>query len=142
MFHIKVRKNYTRNTKDKALKKINGDHLEQFDLAHTYSQEPMKAQPGSRCYVDYTKPEWPTDPCVFRRLYRKSCDSWKWFLEGLKEDLRITNQKQYVFISDKQKGLKKVMGEFLPNVAKRKCAQHIYMNIKKKSRGGHFLRDK
>ncbi|GAA0168750.1 hypothetical protein LIER_23397 [Lithospermum erythrorhizon] len=28
MFHIKVSKNCARNTKEKALKKINGDHLE------------------------------------------------------------------------------------------------------------------
>ncbi|GAA0151968.1 hypothetical protein LIER_43159 [Lithospermum erythrorhizon] len=143
MFHIKVSKNCARNTKEKALKKINGDHLKQFNLAHTYCQDLMKAQPGSRCYVDYTKPDRPTDPCVLRRLYvylkplvdgfhdgfveKESYDSWKWFLEGLNEDLRITNQKDYVFISDKQKGLEKVMRELLPNVSKRNCAQHIYI---------------
>ncbi|GAA0159746.1 hypothetical protein LIER_38921 [Lithospermum erythrorhizon] len=123
MFHIKVSKNYARNTKEKALKKVNRDHLEQFNLAHTYCQELMKAQPGSR-YVDCTELERPIDPCVFRRLNngywsiawavmeKESYDSWKWFLEGMKEDLRITNQKEY--------GLEKVIGELLPNVAKRK----------------------
>ncbi|GAA0165624.1 hypothetical protein LIER_43725 [Lithospermum erythrorhizon] len=189
-FHIKISKNYARNTKEKALRKINGDHLEQFNLAHTYSKELMKVQPRSRCYVDYTKPERPIDPCVFRRLYvclkplvdgfhdgcskvigldgcytkvlykqqlltavgldssngywpiaqvvveKESYDSWKWVLEGLKEDLRIIHQKEYVFIFDKQKGLEKVMGKFVPNVSKRNYAQHIYMNMKKENRGG------
>ncbi|GAA0185449.1 hypothetical protein LIER_32737 [Lithospermum erythrorhizon] len=61
-------------------------------------------------------------------------------LDGLKKNLRITNQKDYVFISDKQKGLKKVMGELLSNVTKRNYAQYIYMNMKKENRRGAVLK--
>ncbi|GAA0185450.1 hypothetical protein LIER_32738 [Lithospermum erythrorhizon] len=36
MFHVKVSNKCARNTKEKALKNINEDHLEQFNLVHTY----------------------------------------------------------------------------------------------------------
>ncbi|GAA0167169.1 hypothetical protein LIER_22161 [Lithospermum erythrorhizon] len=47
MFRVKVSTSSARKTKEKALAKINGDHLEQFNLATTYCKELMKAQPGS-----------------------------------------------------------------------------------------------
>ncbi|GAA0163444.1 hypothetical protein LIER_39600 [Lithospermum erythrorhizon] len=55
IFHIKISPNWTRRTKEKALKKINGDHLEQFNLVVTYCTKLMKAQPGSSCYLDCWK---------------------------------------------------------------------------------------
>ncbi|GAA0171843.1 hypothetical protein LIER_41236 [Lithospermum erythrorhizon] len=31
-------------------------------------------------------------------------ETWKWFVQALKEDLAIVNEEQYVIMSDKQKG--------------------------------------
>ncbi|GAA0186086.1 hypothetical protein LIER_33374 [Lithospermum erythrorhizon] len=69
MFKIKISKYYARRTKEKALKKINGDDLEQFNLVHTYCKELMNTHPGSSCYVNYVEATLPTEPCIFRRLY-------------------------------------------------------------------------
>ncbi|GAA0171741.1 hypothetical protein LIER_25706 [Lithospermum erythrorhizon] len=69
MFKIKISRNSTRNTKEKALRKINGDDIEQFNLCHTYCQELIKAHPGSTFFVKSVEPNKPTDPCIFQRLY-------------------------------------------------------------------------
>ncbi|GAA0165983.1 hypothetical protein LIER_21248 [Lithospermum erythrorhizon] len=69
MFKIKLSRNSARNTKEKALKKINGDDIEQFNLCHTYCQELIKAHPGSTCFVEFVESNKPTDPCIFQMLY-------------------------------------------------------------------------
>ncbi|GAA0152104.1 hypothetical protein LIER_37424 [Lithospermum erythrorhizon] len=196
MFKIKISKHCARRTKEKALKKINGDDLEQFNLVHTYCKELMNTHPGSSCYVNYVEPTLPTEPCIFRRLYiclkpfvegfydgcrkvidldgchskglykqqiltaigldsnngwwpltwavveKENVETWKCFLEGVMQDIGIANQKEWVVISDKQKGLEQVIHDLLPEVAKRNCVQHIYQNFKKDHRGGKYLRDR
>ncbi|GAA0158130.1 hypothetical protein LIER_15235 [Lithospermum erythrorhizon] len=69
LFKLTIGKNCARRLKEKALKKINGDDVEQSNLAITYCKELMKTHPGSTCYVNYVDPSIHTEPCVFRRLY-------------------------------------------------------------------------
>ncbi|KAG9149769.1 hypothetical protein Leryth_021856, partial [Lithospermum erythrorhizon] len=59
MFHIKIGNNCARKTREKAFKKINGDHVEQYKLADTYCKELVKAHPGSSCYIDFDPPPHP-----------------------------------------------------------------------------------
>ncbi|GAA0183875.1 hypothetical protein LIER_31213 [Lithospermum erythrorhizon] len=61
IFKIKISRNSGRNIKEKVLRKINGDDIEQFNLCHTYCQELIKAHPGSTCFVESVEPNKPTD---------------------------------------------------------------------------------
>ncbi|XP_042030026.1 uncharacterized protein LOC121776956 [Salvia splendens] len=57
---------------------------------------------------------------------------WKWFVEYLSGDLNLhANGPRYVFISDQQKGLAKLIAEEFPQSEHRFCVQHIYNNFKK-----------
>ncbi|KAK9188109.1 hypothetical protein WN944_019508 [Citrus x changshan-huyou] len=58
-------------------------------------------------------------------------DSWKWFLELLKEHLGIVNEMALTIMSDRQKGLIQAIDEVLPGCTIRHCARHIYANFKK-----------
>ncbi|GAA0176503.1 hypothetical protein LIER_29482 [Lithospermum erythrorhizon] len=138
MFHIKISANCARRTKEKALKKINEDYLEQFNLtATTYCVELMKAQHGSSYYVSYTKPQVLGDPTVFRRLYVCLKTLVEEFYVGcLIDELKIRNYEKYLIISDKQKGLEQVIHDLLFGFARTNCVQHIYMNLKKTHGGG------
>ncbi|GAA0186465.1 hypothetical protein LIER_33753 [Lithospermum erythrorhizon] len=146
LFKLTSGKNLGRRIKEKALKKINGDDVEQFNLTITYCKELMKTHPGSTCYGNYVDLSIPTEPCVFRRLYiclkplvegfhadcRKvigldGCHSKGLYKQqiltvvGLDNNNGIVNQEEYVVISDKQKGLKQVINKLLPNVVKTNC---------------------
>ncbi|KAH9770952.1 SWIM-type domain-containing protein [Citrus sinensis] len=58
-------------------------------------------------------------------------DSWKWFLELLKEHLGIVNEMALTIMSDRQKGLIQAIDEVLPGCTIRHCARHIYANFRK-----------
>ncbi|GAA0186090.1 hypothetical protein LIER_33378 [Lithospermum erythrorhizon] len=128
MFKIKISKHCARRTKEKALKKINGDDLEQFYLVHTYCKELMNTHPGR---LDSNNGWWPLAWVV---VEKENAETWKWFLEGVMQDIGIVNQKEWVVISDKQNGLEQVIHDLLPEVTKRNCVQHIYQNFKKEHR--------
>ncbi|GAA0139172.1 hypothetical protein LIER_00775 [Lithospermum erythrorhizon] len=68
-------------------------------------------------------------------------ETWRWFIEGLIDDLKIRNQEKYIIISDKQKGLEQVVHDLFPGAARRNCVQDIYMNLKKTHGRGDYLRD-
>ncbi|KAG9154452.1 hypothetical protein Leryth_025513, partial [Lithospermum erythrorhizon] len=54
IFHIKISPNWTRRTKEKALKKINGDHLNSFNSPPPITEVSSKAQHEVHAYVDFT----------------------------------------------------------------------------------------
>ncbi|KAF2299779.1 hypothetical protein GH714_003321 [Hevea brasiliensis] len=65
----------------------------------------------------------PND-CIFPLAYaviRIECgESWKWFLEMLKNDLQMHNSFSWTFISDRQKGLIGAVSELFPNAEHRR----------------------
>lgn len=67
--------------------------------------------------------------------------SWVWFLEYLVKDLEITNQPEYTFISDKQKGLINAFELVVPNSHQRLCVRHLLSNFKLQFKG-KALKDK
>ncbi|XP_042056161.1 uncharacterized protein LOC121800716 [Salvia splendens] len=78
-------------------------------------------------------------PIAWAVTEAKSYVQWKWFLEYLSEDLDLhANGPRYVFMSDQQKGLAKVILEDFPQSEHRFCVQHIYNNFKKRFVGENF----
>ncbi|XP_074342933.1 uncharacterized protein LOC141680667 [Apium graveolens] len=62
----------------------------------------------------------------------ESYSSWSLFLLLLIDDLDLRSGNGYTLISDQQKGLDKVVREFLPQVEHRFCARHLSSNLIKK----------
>lgn len=56
-------------------------------------------------------------------------NSWKWFMNTLKQDLNITNPAAYTIMSDKQKGLILAVEEEFPKSEHRFCVRHLYQNF-------------
>ncbi|XP_047942776.1 uncharacterized protein LOC125189552 [Salvia hispanica] len=75
-------------------------------------------------------------PIAWAVTETESYVQWKWFVEYLSDVLELhANDPRYVFMSDQQKGLAKVIVEEFPQSEHRFCVQHIYNNFKKRSSG-------
>ncbi|KAL3529642.1 hypothetical protein ACH5RR_008964 [Cinchona calisaya] len=57
-------------------------------------------------------------------------DSWSWFLDVLTGEIGAPEDKGWVFISDRQKGLVETFETKFPNVEHRFCMRHLYANFK------------
>ncbi|KAL2245754.1 UNVERIFIED_CONTAM: hypothetical protein Sindi_2843600 [Sesamum indicum] len=69
-------------------------------------------------------------PIAYAVVNTESRETWEWFLILLKTDLAIENQSEYVFMSDKQKGLIQAFQEVLPAAPHRFCVRHMHSNFK------------
>ncbi|KAK5771744.1 hypothetical protein PVK06_047986 [Gossypium arboreum] len=69
-------------------------------------------------------------PVAFAVVESENKQSWFWFLELLQRDLEIDNSYNICFMSNKQKGLIKVISLLFPNAKARNCARHLYNNFK------------
>lgn len=58
--------------------------------------------------------------------------SWEWFLELLFEDIGSVDDKGWVFISDRQKGLLLMFSERWPQAEHRFCVRHMWANFRDK----------
>ncbi|KAK9073429.1 hypothetical protein SSX86_007753 [Deinandra increscens subsp. villosa] len=65
----------------------------------------------------------------------ETTNSWTWFLECLGEDLDLTTNSNFTFISDRQKGLIPAVAKVFPCAEHRFCLRHIHENMKAKWRG-------
>lgn len=61
--------------------------------------------------------------------------TWKWFLNTLKEDLGIENTGAWTIMSDRQKGLIKAVNALFPQAEHRFCVRHLFQNFNKKFKG-------
>ncbi|KAL8104723.1 hypothetical protein AgCh_028794 [Apium graveolens] len=59
----------------------------------------------------------------------ENTDAWTWFLEYFCQDIKITNDKESTFISDRQKGLINALDSVVPNVEHRFCVMHLFQNM-------------
>ncbi|KAI8566916.1 hypothetical protein RHMOL_Rhmol02G0079600 [Rhododendron molle] len=57
-------------------------------------------------------------------------DSWMWFLDNLLDVIGRPEEKDWTFISDRQKGLVETFNQMLPSVDHRFCVRHMYANFK------------
>ncbi|XP_034229322.1 uncharacterized protein LOC117638292 [Prunus dulcis] len=69
-------------------------------------------------------------PVAYAVVDIESKDSWIWFFNLLIEDLGITNEKAWVVISDKQKGLVPAIERVLPTAEHMMCVRHLYSNFR------------
>ena len=64
----------------------------------------------------------------------ESLASWKWFLQTLKDDLKIDNTQPWTIMTDKQKGLIPAVQQVFPDSEHRFCVRHLYSNSKRSLR--------
>ncbi|XP_019171413.1 PREDICTED: uncharacterized protein LOC109166969 [Ipomoea nil] len=82
-------------------------------------------------------------PIAYAMVEGENKESWSWFLALLKHDLGIdvVSENEYIFISDKQKGLLPAFSVVLPNVVLRFCVRHLYANMKAAGFHGNAIKD-
>ncbi|KAL0398119.1 UNVERIFIED_CONTAM: hypothetical protein Sradi_2155200 [Sesamum radiatum] len=69
-------------------------------------------------------------PIAYVVVQRENGDTWEWFLTVLKQDLKISRDEEYTFMSDKQKGLIQAFHVVFPNSEHRFCVRHLHNNFK------------
>ncbi|KAH7846841.1 hypothetical protein Vadar_018752 [Vaccinium darrowii] len=84
--------------------------------------------------VDPNNSMYPMAWCV---LENENKDTWTWFITLLKMDLNITetNEHEWIFINDSQKGLLSLLNEELVRAEHRYCCKHILSNFQKQFKG-------
>ncbi|XP_061988909.1 uncharacterized protein LOC133707368 [Rosa rugosa] len=74
-------------------------------------------------------------PIAYAIAEAENQETWTWFLELLKWDLKMDKDSSYAFITDKQKGLGNAIADWFPNAEHRHCVRHFYNNFKAKHPG-------
>ncbi|WMV41463.1 hypothetical protein MTR67_034848 [Solanum verrucosum] len=141
-------KNHWR-ARGEILKGIMGDHVLEFGRILYYRDEMLRTNPGSTCVVKVddsegsgrlgvTKGQLLCDvakhannqmlPIVWGVVEYENKNTWTWFLKLLIHDLELGDGKDYIIISDMQKGLDSVLEDLLPEVEQRMCPRHILAN--------------
>ncbi|XP_022029337.1 uncharacterized protein LOC110930347 [Helianthus annuus] len=140
-----------------ATTKIYGDYQEQYGLLRSYYDELLKANPGFKMIgrpllgVDgcFMKGPFPGQilsavgidgnnsiyPVGYALVEAETTQTWKWFLQLLRDDLGCTANSCFTFISDRQKGLIPAMLAVFPNAEHKFCLRHIHESMKSKWRG-------
>ncbi|KAG8367307.1 hypothetical protein BUALT_Bualt16G0058700 [Buddleja alternifolia] len=63
-------------------------------------------------------------------VYGETKETWEWFLEILKDDLRIESPNAFTFISDKKKGFIPGFEVVSPGAENKFCIRHLHENFK------------
>ncbi|KAK9056764.1 hypothetical protein SSX86_024127 [Deinandra increscens subsp. villosa] len=77
-------------------------------------------------------------PVAYAMVEAETTNSWTWFLECLGEDLDLTSNSNFTFISDRQKGIIPAINQVFPSAEHRYCVRHIHENMKSKWRGNLY----
>eukprot|EP00257_Ricinus_communis_P013885 XP_015571430.1 uncharacterized protein LOC107260855 [Ricinus communis] len=141
--------------KNATLTFINGDETEQLSSLHDYKQELLRSNLGSTIVfglnegvfnsmylkgvfggqlltaigLDANDCIYPIAWCV---VQKENKENWKWFLELPAQDVGITNSYQWVFMTDRQKGLIPAIEELFPNSEHKFCVRYVHNNFRKK----------
>ncbi|GKB72459.1 mutator type transposase, partial [Tanacetum coccineum] len=76
-----------------------------------------------------------TYPLAYAVVEAETLNSWSWFLTCLGDDLDLTRDSNFTFISDRQKGLIPALAQVFPCAEHRFCLRHIHENMKVQFRG-------
>nr|KAJ0220444.1 hypothetical protein LSAT_V11C200094290 [Lactuca sativa] len=74
-------------------------------------------------------------PLTYAIVEAENKSSWSWFLECLGEDLELSTNSNFTFISDRQKGILPAIANLFPSAEHRFCLRHIHENMKLQWRG-------
>ncbi|KAK9054930.1 hypothetical protein SSX86_026009 [Deinandra increscens subsp. villosa] len=74
-------------------------------------------------------------PVCYAIVEAETLDSWTWFLELLGDDLGLSQNSNFTFVSDRQKGLLPAMAKVFPSAEHRFCLRHIHENFKQTFKG-------
>ncbi|XP_012828829.1 PREDICTED: uncharacterized protein LOC105950054 [Erythranthe guttata] len=74
-------------------------------------------------------------PFAYAVVEKEKRESWLWFMNLLKEDLKIEESQHWTIMSDKQNGLLDAVEEVLPNSEHIFCVMHLYCNFKVSHKG-------
>ncbi|XP_024178772.1 uncharacterized protein LOC112184764 [Rosa chinensis] len=74
-------------------------------------------------------------PIAFSIAVVENQETWTWFLQYLKWDIKIKRDNNYTFMTDKQKRLGNAIAGLFPNAEHRHCVRHLYNNFKAKHPG-------
>nr|GEZ94396.1 hypothetical protein [Tanacetum cinerariifolium] len=74
-------------------------------------------------------------PLAYAIVESEIKDSWKRFLECVRDDLDLFRNSNFTFISDRQKGIIPAIVESFSSAKHRFCLKHIYDNMKLSWRG-------
>lgn len=74
-------------------------------------------------------------PIAYAVVNAEDKENWDWFLELLKDDIRMANSLSFTIISDKQKGIVEAVKKHVEHAEHRFCVRHMYNNFKAKHPG-------
>ncbi|XP_076890508.1 uncharacterized protein LOC143541617 [Bidens hawaiensis] len=77
-------------------------------------------------------------PVAYAIVETENKSSWTWFLEYLGDDVDISANSNFTFITDRQKGLIPAIQDVFPAAEHRYCWRHIHENMKIIWRGQQF----
>ncbi|KAM0038177.1 putative transposase, mutator type, MULE transposase domain-containing protein [Helianthus debilis subsp. tardiflorus] len=117
----------------KAGFKLGGRDL--LGLDGTFMKGPYPGQILTAVGVDANNGIYPV---AFAIVESESFNSWSWFLECLGEDLDLTSNSNFTFISDRQKGIIPAIQKVFPAAEHRFCLRHIHENMKSTWRGDMY----
>ncbi|XP_071917224.1 uncharacterized protein [Coffea arabica] len=151
--HLELNVNITRDQVSKTFMKakllIYGSYKQQYTKLWDYCEKLLNCNPGSTIHMETTVDDISgvlltavgidANDCIYPIAYAvveiENKSSWKWFVEFLKHDLCIHEQKTWTFISDRQKGLGSAIHEVTSGVEHRHCVRHLHNNMKKSHPG-------
>ncbi|XP_062103973.1 uncharacterized protein LOC133815107 [Humulus lupulus] len=70
-------------------------------------------------------------PIAYAIVEKENTETWKWFVEILKEDLQVENSSKFTLMSDRPKGLENAMKSLWDGAHVRYCVRHMHSNFKK-----------
>nr|GEV34816.1 hypothetical protein [Tanacetum cinerariifolium] len=143
--------------KAKAKREIRGYHVLQYSMLRDYVVKLQSTNPNTTVKITVernTDPSLPTR--VFQRIYvclgalklvgldsnngiyplayalveAETKSSWYWFLQCLGDDIDLHPNSNFIFITDRQKGIILAIKTVYPSAKHIYCLRHIHKNIK------------
>ncbi|KAG8373315.1 hypothetical protein BUALT_Bualt11G0011200 [Buddleja alternifolia] len=110
-------------TKRYALELLRGDVKEQYNRLYDYYATVVKHNPNSSMVLKVDKSLTPP------------FDTWEWFLNLLLRDIGSHEDRGWVFLSDRQKGLVEAVAKVASRAEHIFCVRHMYNNFKATFKG-------
>ncbi|KAD3337182.1 hypothetical protein E3N88_32702 [Mikania micrantha] len=74
-------------------------------------------------------------PLSYAIVEEENYDSWSWFIRCVGDDLNLSTDSNFTFVSDRQKGILQAISRLFPFAEHRFCLRHIHENMKKNFKG-------